>query len=63
MRNLSTNEADIVRFTEMHGTYMCVGITMVQAARRLAEEGLVVMVSDDADEAGIGQCRVSVRTA
>jgi hypothetical protein len=38
----------------MHGTYKVVGVVWVLAARRLAADGLVTMVSDDADEWGIG---------
>jgi hypothetical protein len=53
-KKLSKTDEDILRFTEMHGTYKVVGVVWVLAARRLAADGLVTMVSDDADEWGIG---------
>lgn len=58
MKRLTKDQADILRFAEMHGQYTVVGIVMVQAARELAFEGKTTMVSDDADEVGIGSATV-----
>ena len=62
-RTLTTNEMDILRFAEMHGEYTCVGVVMVLAARKLAFEGRVTMVSDEADNDGIGRCKVGHKAA
>jgi hypothetical protein len=53
-RKLSKTDMDILRFTEMYGTYKVVGVVWVLAARRLVEEGRVEMLLDNADEWGIG---------
>lgn len=62
-KQLTTSQNDILRFAEMHGQYTVWGVVMVLAARDLVQRGMIEIISDEANEDGIGHVTVQHKVA